>query len=93
MFSISIHEKTREFLDKLPEKVQRATREHLLAFREDPFPRDSEFLTLPGGYTVYRLHIGRVLTIFYQVNTEEKSVMILKIMTIEQAHKEYRRWG
>jgi mRNA-degrading endonuclease RelE of RelBE toxin-antitoxin system len=85
--------KARAFLDKLPDKIQRATREQLLTLRENPFPGDSEFITLPGGYSVYRLHIGRILTVFYQVNTKEQTVQILKIMTIEQAHKEYRRWG
>ncbi len=93
MYRITIHEKARAFLEQLPEKVGKATRDQLLSLSENPFPKDSELLKLPGGYAVYRLHIGRILTVFYKVNVNEHTVQIMKILTIEQAHKEYRRWG
>jgi mRNA-degrading endonuclease RelE of RelBE toxin-antitoxin system len=40
---------------------------------------------------VYRLHIGRSFTVFYIIEHEENVVKIVKIMTIERAHKDYSR--
>jgi mRNA interferase RelE/StbE len=93
VYRVEIHPKAKEFLEQLPRKLQEHTRDTLLTLREEPRPRGSELLTLPDNYRVYRLHIARVLTVFYQVYDDEHRVRILKIMTIEQAHKEYRRWG
>jgi mRNA-degrading endonuclease RelE of RelBE toxin-antitoxin system len=93
LFFIEIHQKSQEFLDALPEKIRNSVRDVLLTLREDPYPRESKLLTLPGGYHVYRLHIRRLFTVFYEVDNKENTIYILKIMTIEQAHKEYRRWG
>lgn len=93
MYRVEIHQKAVDFLEYLPEKLQENTRRTLREPREDPRPRDSELLILPDNYRVYRIHIARVLTVFFQVYDDEHLVRILKIMTIEQAHKEYRRWG
>jgi len=93
VYRVEIHQKALDFLEQLPEKLQEHTRSTLQALREDPRPRGSELLTLPDNYRVYRIHIARVLTVFYQVSDNDHQVRILKIMTIEQAHKEYRRWG
>ena len=93
VFRVEIHQKAKQFLENLPDKIRNHTIDTLKGFRENPRPRDSELLTLPDEYQVYRIHIARVLTVFYQVHDEEHLVRILKIMTIEQAHKEYRRWG
>ncbi len=93
MYRVEIHQKATEFLKHLPEKLQGTTRDTLRALREDPRPRGSELLTLPDNYRVYRIHVARVLTVFYQVYDDEHLARILKIMTIEQAHKEYRWWG
>jgi mRNA interferase RelE/StbE len=93
LFVIEIHQKSREFLDKVPEKLKNNVRDVLLTLREDPHPRESKLITLPGGYRVYRLHISRLFTVFYEVDFDKKRIYIVKIMTIEQAHKEYRRWG
>jgi mRNA interferase RelE/StbE len=93
LYKLEIHQKARTFLDKVPEKIHGKVVTRLLSLRDEPRPKESELIILPDGYRVYRLHIGRVLTVFYLVFDETRTVRILKIMTIEQAHKEYRRWG
>jgi mRNA-degrading endonuclease RelE of RelBE toxin-antitoxin system len=93
LFVIGIHRKSREFLENLPEKLKNNVRDVLLTLREDLYPRESKLITLPGGYRVYRLHISHLFTVFYAVDSDKKRIYIVKIMTIEQTHKEYRRWG
>ncbi|MBP1927717.1 mRNA-degrading endonuclease RelE of RelBE toxin-antitoxin system [Methanolinea mesophila] len=93
MYTLEVHRKARAFLEALPEKIHGKVRERLLSLREEPRPKESELLVLPDGYRVYRLHVGRVITVFYLVIEETRTVRVLKVMTIEQAHKEYRRWG
>jgi hypothetical protein len=58
----------------------------------DPFPGksgDKELLNLRKGVKIYRLHIGHLFTAFYEV--EENRVFVNEILTIEQAHKKYKR--
>ncbi|MCK9581328.1 MAG: hypothetical protein M0Q92_12895 [Methanoregula sp.] len=58
---------------------------------DDPFPgkgSDKELLNLRPGVKVYRLHIGRSFTAFYEI--EGKTVFVNEIMTIEQVHKKYK---
>lgn len=74
------------------QKSRRIIKEILKTLRENPYPGkrgDKEKLCLRDGYVLYRLHIGRTWTAFYRIHEEEKQVMILDIMPIEQAHKKY----
>ena len=41
---------------------------------------------------MYRMHIGRSYTIIFKIVKEENTVLVLDLMTIEQAHKRYRRY-
>lgn len=41
---------------------------------------------------LYRLHVGRSFTVFYQICEEEKLVKILEIVTIDKAHKLYKHF-
>jgi mRNA-degrading endonuclease RelE of RelBE toxin-antitoxin system len=41
------------------------------------------------GRTVYRLHISRRYTVFYEIDTEENLVIVQEILSIEHAHKKY----
>jgi mRNA-degrading endonuclease RelE of RelBE toxin-antitoxin system len=94
MYRVLIDRKALEYINSLPEKGQRIVKENLKKLGESPYPGtgkgDKEKLT-HRGETLYRLHIGRTFTAFYRVYEEEKEVKILKIMTIERAHKEYGR--
>jgi mRNA-degrading endonuclease RelE of RelBE toxin-antitoxin system len=67
-------------------------RDRLGAHEEDPFPQsqgDKEKLVLKGGIIIYRLHISRRYTVFYEIDKEEKLVIVQEILPIEQAHKKY----
>ncbi len=87
-----IDRKALKYLSGLPEKSQRLVKEMCRGLSEDPFPGqggDKELLHL--DYKLYRLHIGRSFTVFYQICEEDKLVKILAITTIEKAHKLYKR--
>jgi mRNA interferase RelE/StbE len=80
------------YLSELPEKSQRLIKERCHALAEDPFPGqggDKELLHLE--FKLYRLHVGRSFTVFYQI-CEEEQVKILEIVTIDKAHKLYKHF-
>lgn len=81
-------------LSELQEKSQRLIKEKCHALSEDPFPGqcgDKELLHLE--FKLYRLHVGRSFTVFYQIcEEEEKLVKILEIVTIDNAHKLYKHF-
>jgi mRNA interferase RelE/StbE len=81
-----------KYLSELPEKSQRLIKERCHALSMDLYPGqggDKELLHL--DYKLYRLHIGRSFTVFYQICEKDEQVKILEITTIERAHKLYRR--
>jgi mRNA interferase RelE/StbE len=87
-----IERKALKYLSELPEKSQRLIKEKCHALSDDPYPGqggDKELLHL--DYKLYRLHIGRSFTVFYQICEEDGQVKILEITTIEKAHKLYKR--
>ena len=79
-------------INRLPGKKRRIIKTALKRLEEDPFPGskgDKEKLVLKGGITIYRLHISRRYTVFYEIDKEEKLVIVQAILPIEQAHKKY----
>ena len=92
-FKVVIDRKTLKYLSELPEKSQRLIKEKCHALAKDPFPGqegDKELLHLE--FKLYRLHVGRSFTVFYQVCEKDKQVKILEIATIDKAHKIYRHF-
>jgi mRNA interferase RelE/StbE len=90
---VVIDKKALLYLSELPEKSQRLIRERCHALAEDPFPGhggDKELLHLE--FKLYRLHVARSFTVFYQICEEEERVMILEIVTIDKAHKLYKHF-
>ena len=90
---VVIDRKALKYLSDLPEKSQRIIRDLCHALAEDPFPGqsgDKELLHL--DFKLYRLHIGRSFTVFYQIREEEEQIRILEIVTIEKAHKLYKHF-
>jgi mRNA-degrading endonuclease RelE of RelBE toxin-antitoxin system len=90
---VVIDRKALKYLSDLPEKSQRIIRELCHALAEDPFPGqggDKELLHLE--FRLYRLHVGRSFTVFYQIREEEGQIRILDIVTIEKAHKLYKHF-
>lgn len=82
-----------KYLSELPEKSQRLIKEKWHALAEDPYPGqggDKELLHLE--FKLYRLHIGRSFTVFYQICEENELVKILEIVTIGKAHKIYKHF-
>jgi mRNA-degrading endonuclease RelE of RelBE toxin-antitoxin system len=91
-FSLILWHELADEINRLPEKTRRVIKAALMRLEEDPFPGshgDKEKLVLRGGVVIYRLHISRKFTAFYEIDKEEKLVIIQEILPIEQAHKRY----
>ena len=91
-FSLVLWHELSEEINRLPKKTRRIIKTALERLEEDPFPGsqgDKEKLVLKGGVIIYRLHISRTYTVFYEINTREKLVIVQEILTIEQVHKKY----
>jgi mRNA interferase RelE/StbE len=91
-FSLILWHELSDEINRLPGKTRRIIKTALKRLEEDPFPGskgDKEKLVLKGGVIIYRLHISRRYTVFYEIDKEEKLVIVQEILTIEQAHKKY----
>jgi mRNA interferase RelE/StbE len=92
-FKVVIDRKALAYLSELSEKSQRLIKEKCNALAADPFPGqrgDKELLHLE--FKLYRLHVGRSFTVFYQVCEKDKLVKILEIGTIDKGHKLYKHF-
>lgn len=92
-FHVVIDEDAQEYLDDLTLKSNRIVKDKLKLLERDPFPEKNKVKELIhfSDYDAYRMHIARSYTVFYQIDNENKNVMILWLGTIEQAHKLYGR--
>jgi mRNA-degrading endonuclease RelE of RelBE toxin-antitoxin system len=91
-FDVAIEQGLVEKINNFDEKSRRIIQAKLVTLSESPYPGkrgDKEKFCLKDGFILYRLHIGRTWTAFYRIYDENKSVKILDVMTIEQAHKKY----
>lgn len=91
-FSLVLWHELADEINRLPEKTRRIIKTALKKLETDPFPGsqgDKEKLVLRGGVVIYRLHISRSYTAFYDIDKEEKLVIVQEILPIEQAHKKY----
>ena len=91
-FSLVLWHELSDEINRLPDKTRRIIKNALKRLEEDPFPGsqgDKEKLILRGGVVIYRLHISRSYTAFYDIDKEEKLVIVQEILPIEQAHKKY----
>lgn len=83
-----------EYLNSLDDKSRRIIRTKLFSLQENPYPGspgDKECLSLPDDIILHRMHIGRTWTVPYRVDEVNKTVKVIEMMTIEQAHKKYGR--
>lgn len=80
------------FINRLDEKSERICKENLKKLGEEPYPGrgkgDKEKLVVDGE-EVYRLHIGRTFTAFYEILEDEKAVRVLEVLPIDEAHDRY----
>lgn len=91
-FSLVLWHELADEINRLPDKTRRIIKTALKRLEEDPFPGskgDKEKLVLRGGMIIYRLHISHSYTAFYEINKEEKLIIVQEILPIEQAHKKY----
>ena len=92
MYRVLINRDAQKYIDSLTEKSKRIIKKKLETLKDNPHPgrADKKKLQLPD-YDLFRMHISRSYTIFYRIYEEEKTVKVLDIMTIEEAHKRYGR--
>ncbi len=91
-FFVSIDIDAVSFVHSLDGKSRRIIRNHLKKLENDPLPGkggDKELLDLGPNVKIYRLHIARSFTAFYQI--EGDHVLVSEILTIEHAHKKYKK--
>jgi len=91
-FSLVLWHELGDEINRLPGKIRRIIKPALKRLEEDPFPGskgDTEKLVLKGGVIIYRLHISPKYTVFYEIDKEEKLVIVQEILTTDQAHKKY----
>lgn len=90
-YEVLVSQDIRELLESLDDKSERILRENLEKLAE-PYPGegqgDKERITW-RGQEVYRLHIGRTWTAFYDVDDGRSVVYVLKVLPIDDAHKQY----
>ena len=93
-YNVLLADDTREYVSLLDEKSTRIVKDNLRKLAEEPYPRpdagsgDREKVTVDGE-EIYRLHIGRTHTAFYDVREQVGEVRVVDIMDIDEAHKRY----
>jgi len=93
-YNVLIAADAREYVSMLDENSTRIVKETLQKLADDPYPRpksgagDKEKVVVDGE-EIYRLHIGRTHTAFYDVLDSESEVRVVELMDIDEAHKRY----
>ncbi|PSP91489.1 plasmid stabilization protein [Halobacteriales archaeon QS_4_66_20] len=93
-YELLLAEEAREYVAALDEKSTRIIKDNLRKLEDDPYPRpesgsgDKEKLVFDGK-ELYRLHIGRTHTAFYDVLEADAEVRVIEIVDIDEAHKRY----
>lgn len=93
-YNVFLSDDAREYLLALDDKSRRIVKDNLRKLENDPYPRphsgqgDKEQVTV-GGEEIYRLHIGRTHTAFYDVLEDESEVRVVDVTTIDEAHDRY----
>lgn len=93
-YNVLLADEAHEYILLLDDKSTRIIKDNLRKLAEDPYPRpgagsgDREKITVDGE-EIYRLHIGRTHTAFYDVLENAEEVRVVDIMDIDEAHKRY----
>ena len=85
---VDIEKQALRYINSLPEKDRRIVKQHLMRL-EDPYTAPDVEL-LQNGHC--RMHIAHSYTAFFDV-VPGGVVNILKVMTIEEAYKRYKRFS
>ncbi len=84
---VLIDKKALKFVNELPKKDGRLVKEHIVSLTDPKTARDVELLE--NGHC--RMHVARKYTIFFDILSED-TIGVFEIMTIEEAHKRYKRY-
>ena len=84
---LNIDKKALQYINSLPTKDRRIVKTHLLLLEDPHTAPDVELLE--NGHC--RMHISHSYTAFFDV-LPGGIVNILEVMTIEEAHKRYKRF-
>jgi len=91
-YNVLLADEARTYRQALDEKSQRILKYNLRKLADDPYPGagkgDKEKLVVDGE-AVFRLHIGRTHTAFYDIAENDDQVKVVDIMDIDEAHKRY----
>jgi mRNA-degrading endonuclease RelE of RelBE toxin-antitoxin system len=93
-YDVLLAEQAREYVEAEDEKSARILRNNLRKLADDPYPRpdsgsgDKEKLVVEGE-ELYRLHIGRTHTAFYDILEAAGEVRVVEIVDIDEAHRRY----
>jgi len=93
-YEVLLAAEAREYIAALDEKSTRIVKDNLRKLADDPYPRpesasgDREQLVVDGE-ELYRLHIGRTHTAFYDIIEAKAEVRVIEILHIDEAHKRY----
>ena len=91
-FELKLWHGVSDDINRLPDKTRRIIKTALDRLEEDPYPGkhgDKEKLVLKDGEIIYRLHISRSYTVFYDIDKENKLVLVQEVLPIGKAHKKY----
>jgi mRNA-degrading endonuclease RelE of RelBE toxin-antitoxin system len=93
-YKVLLAEEAQSYYENLDEKSQRIVRGNLEKLADDPYPRpgsgsgDREKL-ITDGEEIYRLHIGRTHTAFYDILEAKSQVRVVELLSIDEAHDRY----
>ena len=93
-YEVLLAEEAREYVAALDQKSTRIVKDNLRKLADDPHPRpgsgsgDKEKLVVDSE-ELYRLHIGRTHTAFYDILEADEQVRVIEILDIDEAHKRY----
>jgi len=91
-YNVLLSEDAEAYYRALDEKSQRIVKGNLQKLADDPYPGggkgDKERLIVDGE-EIYRLHIGRTHTAFYDILEDDSEVRVVELLDIDDAHKRY----
>jgi hypothetical protein len=87
---VQIERSVLKTLEKYPDKIRGHIFNHLRKL-EDPYSAP-DVECLHSKLQIYRMHIGRAYTLIFRIKKESNLVLVLDLLTIEQAHKRYGRY-
>lgn len=92
-YTVLVSDEVIEFLSVADDKTSRICKDHLGNLADNPYPGrgqgDKEKLPIDGHRDRYRMHISRTYTAFYTILEDEREVLVLEIVPIDEAHKRY----